>query len=150
MWINKKQYIKLIDQRDSARKWIDKLGTEKTELEEELYKTRDLANTNKLYYEQEIENKKQLIDNQKEQISRLDNNNHILMASNQNLTTWINKIINEVGIYEVNDKHSITIPIYKEPRRALYGNMDDVMKEIPEFLNTEEIVIPQIKFVKMK
>lgn len=150
MWIRKKEYIQLLNQRDDARKWVDKLGKEKTDLEDELYRVKDTAQTRELYLNNELEHKKQFIDAQKEQISRLDRDNDMLMTSNKKLTDWINKMINEVGIYEVNDRHSVQIPIYKEERRAIFGNMDDVMKEMPNFINSETIIIPEIKFVRFK
>lgn len=150
MWIRKKEYIQLLNQRDDARKWVDKLGKEKTDLEDELYRVKDTAQTRELYLNNELEHKKQFIDAQKEQISRLDKDNDMLMTSNKKLTDWINKMINEVGIYEVNDRHSVQIPIYKEERRAIFGNMDDVMKEMPNFINSETIIIPEIKFVRFK
>ena len=143
MWIRKKEYIQLLNQRDDARKWVDKLGKEKTDLEDELYRVKDTAQTRELYLNNEI-------DAQKEQISRLDKDNNMLMTSNKKLTDWINKMINEVGIYEVNDRHSVQIPIYREERRAIFGNMDDVMKEMPNFINSETIIIPEIKFVRFK
>ena len=150
MWIRKKEYIQLLNQRDDARKWVDKLGEEKTDLEDELYQVKDTAQTRELYFKNELENKKQMVDTQKEQISRLDRDNNMLIETNKKLTDWINKIINEVGIYEVNDRHSVQIPIYKEERRAIFGNMNDVMKEMPNFINGEIIIIPEIKFVRFK
>ena len=150
MWIRKKEYIQLLNQRDDARKWVDKLGKEKTDLEDELYRVKDTAQTRELYFKNELEHKKQFVDAQKEQISRLDKDNNMLIEANKKLTDWINKMINEVGIYEVNDRHSVQIPIYKEERRAIFGNMDDVMKEMPNFINSETIIIPEIKFVRFK
>ena len=150
MWIKKKEYNRLLDQMDDIRKEYNKIYKENNDLEDELYQVKDTAQTRELYFKNELENKKQMVDTQKEQISRLDRDNNMLIEANKKLTDWINKIINEVGIYEVNDRHSIQIPIYKEERRAIFGNMDDVMKEMPNFINGETIIIPEIKFVRFK
>ena len=78
------------------------------------------------------------------------NDNDILMTANQKLTDWVNKIINEVGIYAVEDRRTVTIPICKNPRRVIAGKWDDIKDGMPEFLSQEEIIIPEIRFIRMK
>ena len=100
--------------------------------------------------EEELKHKDNVIDIQKQSIETYKNDNDILMTANQKLTDWVNKIINEVGIYEVEDKKSITIPIYKNSHRVIAGKWDDIRDKMPGFLSQEEIIIPEIRIIKTK
>ena len=86
----------------------------------------------------------------KERMDDVIKQNDVLMKSNQKLIEWINKIINEVGIYNVEDRRTITIPIYKNPVKAMYCTSEDISNNLKEFVQTEEIIIPEIRFVRMK
>ena len=100
--------------------------------------------------EEELKHKDSVIDIQKQSIETYKNDNDILMTANQKLTDWVNKIINEVGIYEVEDRRSVTIPICKQTHRAITGNWDDIQNKMPDFLSQEEIIIPEIRFIRIK
>ena len=100
--------------------------------------------------EEELKHKDNVIDIQKQSIETYKNDNDILMTANQKLTDWVNKIINEVGIYEVEDRRTVIIPICKNPHRVMAGKWDDIKDEMPGFLSQEEIIIPEIRFIRMK
>lgn len=143
----------------SRREWEEKCDTnrallkdkvEKTELIEKMNTLMEEAKVKITRLEEELKHKDNVIDIQKQSIETYKNDNDILMTANQNLTDWVNKIINEVGIYEVEDRRSITIPICKNPRRVMSGKWDDIKDEMPEFLSQEEIIIPEIRFIRMK
>lgn len=75
-----------------------------------------------------------------------------LLDTNKDLTNWIQKILNEVGIQEVHQKKTgVTIPIYKV-ERAVY-NPDEIDPNNfhirPGYLDRQEIIIPELRFVKM-
>ena len=143
----------------SRREWEEKCDSnrallkdkaEKTELIEKFEKMMEEARVKIARLEEELKHKDNIIDIQKQSIKTYKNDNDILMTANQNLTDWVNKIINEVGIYEVEDRRSITIPICKNPHRVMAGKWDDIKDEMPGFLSQEEIIIPEIRFIRMK
>lgn len=143
----------------SRREWEEKCDSnrallkdkaEKTELIEKFEKMMEEARVKIARLEEELKHKNVVVDIQKQSIETYKNDNDILMTANRNLTDWVNKIINEVGIYEVEDRRSITIPICKNPRRVMVGKWDDIKDGMPEFLSQEEIIIPEIRFVRMK
>lgn len=143
----------------SRREWEEKCDTnrallkdkvEKAELIEKMNTLMEEAKVKITRLEEELKHKDNVIDIQKQSIETYKNDNDILMTANQNLTDWVNKIINEVGIYEVEDRRSITIPICKNPRRVMSGKWDDIKDEMPGFLSQEEIIIPEIRFIRMK
>ena len=64
------------------------------------------------------------------------------------LIDWIFKMIEKVGVYEVNSSQRITIPMYKpDSIKAAYN--DNIRPINPGYLHQEEIIIPEIRFVKM-
>lgn len=143
----------------SRREWEEKCDSnrallkdkaEKTELIEKFEKMMEEARVKIARLEEELKHKDSVIDIQKQSIETYKNDNDILMTVNQKLTDWVNKIINEVGIYEVEDRRTVTIPICKNPRRVMVGKWDDIKDGMPEFLSQEEIIIPEIRFVRMK
>ena len=143
----------------SRREWEEKCDSnrallkdkaEKTELIEKFEKMMEEARVKIARLEEELKHKDVVIDIQKQSIETYKNDNDILMTANRNLTDWVNKIINEVGIYEVEDRRSVTIPICKNPRRAIAGKWDDIQNEMPGFLSQEEIIIPEIRFIRIK
>lgn len=81
----------------------------------------------------------------KDRIDWLSQDNDILLKANVRLTEWINKIINEVGIYDVQDRRTISIPICRKIDSAAFDN-----SKIVPFMEKEEIIIPEIRFIKMK
>lgn len=143
----------------SRREWEEKCDSnrallkdkaEKTELIEKFEKMMEEARIKIARLEEELKHKDNVIDIQKQSIETYKNDNDILMTANQKLTDWVNKIINEVGIYEVEDRRTVTIPICKNPRRVIAGRWDDIKDGMPEFLSQEEIIIPEIRFIRMK
>lgn len=143
----------------SRREWEEKCDSnrallkdkaEKTELIEKMNTLIEEARVKIARLEEELKHKDNIIDIQKQSIETYKNDNDILMTANQKLTDWVNKIINEVGIYEVEDRRTVTIPIYKNPRRVIAGKWDDIKDGMPEFLSQEEIIIPEIRFIRMK
>ena len=143
----------------SRREWEEKCDTNRALLKDKVEKIELIEKMNKLIeesrvkiarLEEELKHKDNIIDIQKQSIETYKNDNDILMTANQKLTDWVNKIINEVGIYEVEDRKSVTIPICRNPRRIMAGKWDDIKDGMPEFLSQEEIIIPEIRFVRMK
>ena len=143
----------------SRREWEEKCDSNRALLKDKIEKAELIENMNILIeesrvkiarLEEELKHKDNVIDIQKQSIETYKNDNDILMTANQKLTDWVNKIINEVGIYEVEDRRSVTIPICRNPRRVIAGKWDDIKDGMPEFLSQEEIIIPEIRFVRMK
>ena len=143
----------------SRREWEEKCDSnrallkdkaEKTELIEKMNTLIEEARVKIAILEEELKHKDNIIDIQKQSIKTYKNDNDILMTANQKLTDWVNKIINEVGIYEVEDRRTVTIPICKNPRKVIAGKWDDIKDGMPEFLSQEEIIIPEIRFIRMK
>lgn len=143
----------------SRREWEEKCDSnrallkdkaEKTELIEKMNILIEEARVKIARLEEELKHKDNIIDIQKQSIETYKNDNDILMTANRKLTDWINKIINEVGIYEVEDRRTVTIPICKNPRKVIAGKWDDIKDGMPEFLSQEEIIIPEIRFIRMK
>lgn len=143
----------------SRGEWEEKCDSNRALLKDKAEKAELIENMNKLIeesrvkiarLEEELRHKDNVIDIQKQSIETYKNDNDILMTANQKLTDWVNKIINEVGIYEVEDKRTVTIPICKNPRRVIAGKWDDIKDGMPEFLSQEEIIIPEIRFIRMK
>lgn len=143
----------------SRREWEEKCDLNRALLKDKAEKT-DLIENQKILLdearikitrlEEELKHKDDIINIQKKRIDTANKDYDILMTANQKLTDWVNKIINEVGIYEVHDRRSITIPIMKVDRRAVAGKLSDINDILPEFIAQEEIVIPEIRFVRMK
>ena len=146
MFISRKEWEEKCDSNRALLK--DK--AEKTELIEKFEKMMEEARVKIARLEEELKHKDIVMDIQKQSIETYKNDNDILMTANRNLTDWVNKIINEVGIYEVEDRRSVTIPICRNPRRVMAGKWDDIKDGMPEFLSQEEIIIPEIRFIRMK
>ena len=76
----------------------------------------------------------------------LRKSNTSLIDTNQKLNDWIEKILNEVGIKELHERTGITIPVYTEnPVRAYDNNQFNN----GDFLKRKEIIIPELRFIKM-
>jgi hypothetical protein len=82
----------------------------------------------------------------KEQLE-LNNSSNYLMEQNEKLINWIEKIINEVGIYEVSERNSISIPIYKNPYPPMYDTEFNGNRFVVE---RKDITIPEIRVIKQK
>lgn len=139
--------------------WENKCDTNRALLKdkEEKLEIIDMLTQQNVSYEkqiiqlhEELKHKDEIIKIQRERIDTSNKDYDILLKTNQKLTDWINKMINEVGVYEVHDRHSVIIPIYKNPVRVYSGNVNDFKEQLPDFMNQEEILIPEIRFVRTK
>lgn len=146
MWISRKEWEEKCDSnrellKDKAEKidLIEKLNMELIDIENALNMAKE-----------DVKYKENMNNVLKERLDAFDKDNSILMDANQKLIDWVNKMINEVGVYEVKDKHSITIPVYKNPVKTYSGKMENLKEQLPDFMNQEEIIIPEIRFVRMK
>lgn len=105
----------------------------------EIIKTRDDSIHNLLLENGQKEN----------EIKSLRKINFNLADNNKTLVDWVYGIIHKVGIFESSyNGQRITIPIYKGDKiRPAY---DDHISPInPGFLHEEEIIIPEIRFLKL-
>lgn len=146
MFVSKKEW----EEKCDTNRALIKDKESKIELIERLRGQLVYSDNNLELAKKEIHDKNDIINIQNERINSLSVNNDMLMETNRKLTEWINKIINEVGIYEVHDRKSITIPIYKNPVKAAFGKIDDIKANMENFMAQEEIIIPEIRFIKMK
>ncbi len=146
MWIKRKEWE---DKCDSNKKLLrDK--TEKDQIITSLHEELNNAEKHAIQLENDRYNTAQMAGLYKERMDDVIKQNDVLMKSNQKLIEWINKIINEVGIYNVEDRRTITIPIYRNPVKAMYGTSEEISNNLKDFVQTEEIIIPEIRFVRMK
>ncbi len=73
----------------------------------------------------------------------LDYNFTRLQEENQKLINWIEKIINDLGAYEVSSSNAIRVPVYNRKPDKAFGteNAEE---------NIKEIVLPQIIYMVPK
>ena len=146
MWISKKEYKKL--------KWNEEHLMKDNRILREKMQNYEIGEEQSRKASRELRDEKQRLEEalktQKITLNNITKDNTILLTNNQVLLEWINKIINEVGVYNVETRQTIRIPIYKNTIKAIGGRYEDVIKEIPNFLKQEEIIIPEIKFITMK
>ena len=118
MFISKKKYKEIIESLKS-------------------YKEKDHKKQDKIY---DLEIEKSKLENR---IDILEQNNRALLNNNNKLIDWIEKIINELGCYEVSSNNDIRIPIYKNECTYYKDN---------HYLNgsiKKEVIIPQISFMRV-
>lgn len=101
------------------------------------YREKNNEKQNKIY---DLEIEKSSLENK---INILEQREIRLLESNQKLIDWIEKVINELGCYEVRDNNTIRIPVYKN-ENVMVGK-DNYLKG----MTTKEIVIPRIVYMKM-
>lgn len=146
MFIKRKEWE---EKCDSNKKLLrDKI--EKDQIITSLHEELNDAEKHAIQIENDRINTAQMAGLYKERMDDVIKQNDVLMKSNQKLIEWINKIINEVGIYNVEDRRTVTIPIYKNPIKAMYGTSKEISNNLKDFVQTEEIIIPEIRFVRMK
>lgn len=128
--------------------WEEKCSTNRALLKdkEEKLKIIDILKEDNIKLDAQVSNLQHNEEIMKDRIEWLSQDNDILLKTNMKLTEWINKIINEVGIYEVQDRKTISIPIYRKIDSAI---LRDDSKIVP-FMDKEEIIIPEIRFIKMR
>lgn len=133
--LSRKKYNKLKEDNDKLNKELDdKISYLNCMLERVSELNKEIENL-KLELKREGSNN---IDLQK-QISTLIN-------TNQKLNNWVDKILNEVGIQELHERTGVTIPVYTEnPVRAYDNNQFNN----EDFLRRKEIIIPELRFIKM-
>lgn len=121
MWVDRKQYENTMDLLEET---IEK----NTKLEKEL---QELKSESKRKTDTNI--------NLERQVSSL-------IDTNKKLNDWIEKILYEVGIQELHERTGVTIPVYTENPIRL--NPDQKFDN-EGFLRRREIIIPELRFVKM-
>ena len=82
-----------------------------------------------------------------DRMETLNKENEYFRKQNDKLSEWINKIINEAEIYNVNNDNPFKIPIYKEDKHIIAcGKYDGKIDE--SNIEPEYIIIPEIKLIK--
>lgn len=86
-----------------------------------------------------------------DRIESLEKSNNNYRKQNDILIEWINKMINDLKIYETKDVSPITIPVYKQKTIAAIGKKyndttatDELFKLEHSDFGYETIVIPEI------
>ena len=127
--------------------WEEKCSTNRALLKdkEEKIKMIDILKEQNIKLDAQVSNLQHNEQIMKDRIEWLSQDNDTLLKANIKLTEWINKIINEVNIYEVQDRRTISIPICRKIESAAFGDP----KVIP-FTEKEEVIIPEIRFIKMR
>lgn len=97
----------------------------------------------------ERKNTSELLHIQNNMITNLEKENVSLLEQNKQLVNWIDSILNKVGVCEVRNRNTISIPIYKRDEPVTFSNSVKEM-DIQNYLIKEEIIIPEIKFIKIK
>lgn len=133
--LSKKKYNNLIEDNDRLDKELDK----KIEYNQILLEQISELQTKVSNLEYDLKQKSSNNINLEKQLTSL-------LDANQKLNNWIEKILNDVGIQELHEKTGITIPVYTEnPVRAY----DDSQFNNDGFLRRKEIIIPELRFIKM-
>lgn len=101
------------------------------------YKKKNSEKQEKIY---DLQIEKSKLENQ---INILENNNIALLENNHKLIDWIEKIINELGCYEVSENNKIRIPVYKN-ERIMFGE-EDYLKGMTK----KEIVLPEVVYMQI-
>ena len=127
--------------------WEEKCSTNRALLKdkEEKLKLIDILKEDNIKLDAQVSNLQHNEEIMKNRIEWLSQDNDTLLKANIKLTEWINKIINEVNIYEVQDRRTISIPICRKIESAAFGDP----KVLP-FMKKEEVIIPEIRFIKMR
>ena len=126
--------------------WEEKCTTNRILLKdkEEKMKIIDDLKLKNIKLESEVSNLRHNEEIMKDRIDWLDNNNDILLKTNMRLNMWINKIIDEFGYVDVYDRQSIKIPLCRK------FDIRAIDKQPVPFMDHEEIIIPEIRFIKMR
>ena len=129
MFVSKKKYEEKLDiieafriERDHNKTKIYDLQVEKS----------NLINMNEI-----LENR----------IKNLEYCNDSLFKKNQKLIEWVEKIINEVGVYEVRERNTFSIPVYKRDDDMCFNNGELLEWQLP--ITKKEVIIPEIRILQM-
>lgn len=136
MWIKKKEYIKM-------KKKI-----------EDLERDNDILSSNNIYlndqYEKIRSENNSLQDDIKQKSSeniQLQRSITTILETNNTLNNWIERILNDVGIKELHERTGVTIPVYIQDDQGLPYKAADC--DAPFVRRRKEIIIPELRFVKM-
>lgn len=136
MWIKKKEYLKM-------KKKI-----------EDLERDNDILSSNNIYlndqYEKIISENNSLQDDIRKKSSeniQLQRSITTTLETNNTLNNWIERILNDVGIKELHERTGVTIPVYIQDDQGLPYKAADC--DAPFVRRRKEIIIPELRFVKM-
>lgn len=136
MWIKKKEYIKM-------KKKI-----------EDLERDNDILSSNNIYLNDQYEKIRSENNSLQDDIRKKSSENIQLQRSitttletNNTLNNWIERILNDVGIKELHERTGVTIPVYIQDDQGLPYKAADC--DAPFVRRRKEIIIPELRFVKM-
>lgn len=136
MWIKKKEYLKM-------RKKI-----------EDLERDNDILSSNNIYLNDQYEKIRSENNSLQDDIRKKSSENIQLQRSitttletNNTLNNWIERILNDVGIKELHERTGVTIPVYIQDDQGLPYKAADC--DAPFVRRRKEIIIPELRFVKM-
>lgn len=136
MWIKKKEYLKM-------KKKI-----------EDLERDNDILSNNNIYLNDQYEKIRSENNSLQDDIKKKSSENIQLQRSitttletNNTLNNWIERILNDVGIKELHERTGVTIPVYIQDDQGLPYKAADC--DAPFVRRRKEIIIPELRFVKM-
>lgn len=136
MWIKKKEYLKM-------KKKI-----------EDLERDNDILSSNNIYLNDQYEKIRSENNSLQDDIKKKSSENIQLQRSitttletNNTLNNWIERILNDVGIKELHERTGVTIPVYIQDDQGLPYKAADC--DAPFVRRRKEIIIPELRFVKM-
>lgn len=136
MWIKKKEYLKM-------KKKI-----------EDLERNNRIYESNNIYLNDQYEKIRSENNSLQDDIKKKSSENIQLQRSittiietNNTLNNWIERILNDVGIKELHERTGVTIPVYIQDDQGLPYKAADC--DAPFVRRRKEIIIPELRFVKM-
>lgn len=136
MWIKKKEYLKM-------KKKI-----------EDLERDNDILSSNNIYLNDQYEKIRSENNSLQDDIRKKSSENIQLQRSitttletNNTLNNWIERILNDVGIKELHERTGVTIPVYIQDDQGIPYKAADC--DAPFVRRRKEIIIPELRFVKM-
>lgn len=136
MWIKKKEYLKM-------KKKI-----------EDLERDNDILSSNNIYLNDQYEKIRSENNSLQDDIKKKSSENIQLQRSitttletNNTLNNWIERILNDVGIKELHERTGVTIPVYIQDDQGIPYKAADC--DAPFVRRRKEIIIPELRFVKM-
>ena len=136
MWIKKKEYLKM------KKKIAD------------LERDNDILSSNNIYLNDQYEKIRSENNSLQDDIKKKSSENIQLQRSitttletNNTLNNWIERILNDVGIKELHERTGVTIPVYIQDDQGSPYKAADC--DAPFVRRRKEIIIPELRFVKM-
>ena len=136
MWIKKKEYIRMQGKLDKLERDNDILSSNNDYLNKK--------------YEKVLKEKESLEHDIKQKSSeniQLQRSITTTLETNNTLNNWIERILNDVGIKELHERTGVTIPVYIQDDQGLPYKAADC--DAPFVRRRKEIIIPELRFVKM-